>query len=678
MAQTKEYRQDSLTGGMDTRNPNGSVSPDSYRLIVNMDGSDGRPFCRLPGFIKYDGSGDDNDCYNNRDLHDQMLGGQQYKAVVTTSAGQGCSDNISVSLRQSREPISFLKSISSPSGRRRLMAGTRSRLYINDDRNGNWRIIADQLGGVCYTPSAGCEQTRMRSATLGSATVLTNNVDPVMVWEFDAGVEGCSMWSADYMRELLEVGISAAEFVTEFQGFVFIGNVIADGFRVRNRIYWSDFNDPTSWIPGGESLAAFTDFGASEEIVGLLPIGGKLRVYTDKAIYDGSLVADTQLATAGLVFAFQEIYRGTAVPKYKNTLINAGGTHYFLGEDTIYRMAEYDTEPTEFQWISNASGVIYNGLAGEWVHQVDSIEPKPSINKDACENAVAGYREADNSVWFSWPTEDGDCPSLTLILWPTHGKSTVVTHGFTAFCEHTPDTSPTMRDFLGQIGLCDPADSLDVKEGAPCPSEYTENPTFEYLWNETEDPDLPMGEYAVLKEMCGLCLEDICRSCDADTKFLAPSSTDYCLKEFSKDAYYWEILLTQTPATFPNTGLAFYEQHPYTSLIMSDMANIKTSVEKTARGMKVGYVAADQDPPALLNCHVAGGEDADCVQWEVCQPEPMACQSATSGYRPQSYARFGCYTTGVYLGWRLFVEGVGGQFCLNSLAFRVIHDQRKW
>lgn len=682
MAETKEYRQDSLSGGMDTLHPNGSVSPDSYRLLVNMDGGDSRAFCRMGGFIKYDGGETGNTCFNNRDLHDQMLGGQVYNTLVTSvmpsSATEYVCGPLATSDRQSREPISLLKSISGPTGRRRLLAGTRSRLYVNDDRGGNWRILADQLGGGCWDSGEGCVPTRFKAATLGNATVLTNNADPVMVWEFDAGVDGCNKWSADYISDLLELGISNAEFVTEFQGFVMIANVTADGFRARNRIYWSDFNNPTSWIPGGESLAAYTELGASEEIRGILPIGGKVRVYTDQAIYDGTLVGDTQLAQAGLVFAFREIYRGTAVPRFNNTLVSAGGAHYYLGEEAVYRVAEYDTEPSEIGWISNAAGVIWRGLSADWVHQVETVSSYGPINRDACDNAVGAYRESDNSLWFSWPVEGNDCPALTLVLWLKTGKSTVYDHGFTAFCEHTPDTSKTMRDFLADIGLCNPINSLEVKEGNPCPRAYVPNTTYEYLWNETEDPDLPIGDNAALAPFCNLCLADICHSCDSDPRYLAASSDDYCIKDIRDDYFYRELLVSQTVATFPATSTATYEQVGYTSLVMSDFANLKTSKEKTARAIKVGYTAADQTPPSVMNMHIAGGEDADCVQWEILTPEPMACQPHQTGYRPQSYARFGAYTTGVHIGWRMFVDGVGGSFCINSVAFKVIHDQKKW
>lgn len=675
----KEIRQDSLSGGLDTRNPNGSVDPASYRLLVNIDGGEARSMQRLPGWVKF-GSGPA--CYNNRDLHDQMLGGQTYGETLTSVAVSSVSSEYcgpdQLRPNQCDESINFLKEITSSTGRRRLMAGTRSRLYINDDKGGNWRIIADGLGGACNDgTSCDCSPVHMQGATLGNVTVLTNNVDPVMLWEFDAAVGGCSQWSADYVTELLALGVRTAEFCCEFQGFIFIANVIMDGVRIKNRILWSDFNDPTSWTPGSESLAAFTELGSSEAILGMKPIGGKLRIYTDKAIYDGTLVGNTDLAQAGLVFAFTEIYRGSATLKYKNTLIATKNHHYFLGEDELYRMAEYDNEPTAFQWMHNAVGAIFHGIPVGWVHPITTIDTFGEINREICDMAVCGWREMDQSLWISYPEGEFLCPSKTMILWPDLQKATLVDHGFSAFTEYSPSVASSLRDWLGEIGLCDPADDVGIKEGNPCPSDFVPV-AYSGLRNATEDTSLPMAEDSVLQTLCNVCIEDICRQCAADTKFIMADSTDYCLKEYAPGTYYREGLSSKTTATFPEVGVGTYYQGEYTSLIQTDNTNLGSSTNKKARALKAGYTADDQYPPSNLNCMVGGGEDPGCPEWEVPRSVPMDCIAATTGFRPSSYARFGVFTTGTYLSWRLYVEGVGGQFAINSVAFKYLPEQVNW
>ena len=673
MPEPKVYRQEVLSGGMDTRNPDGNVSPDSYRMLVNIDGSDTRRIGRLPGWTRY---GADQSCYKNRDLHDQMVGAQTYRETQTTAGVSFCTGGELTRANQCQESITLLHSVSSPTGARRLMAGTKTRLYVNDDHSGNWRIIADGMGG-CFQDDEDCTcaPTRFKAATLGDETFLANNVDPVLVWQFDSAVQGCDERAAQYVVDLLEMGISTAELVVEFKGFVLIANVVQEGIRYKNRIFWSDFNAGSSWIPGGESLAGFTDLGASEEILNWATIGGKLRVYTNKAIYDGQLVGDSQLAQAGLVFAFTEVYRGTALPVYRNTLVKDKAYHYFMGETTIYRMAEYDTAPTEFSWIRFASGAVFNGIPSNWVEGAGNLFDTEPINPEMCDNAVAGWRERDGSLWFSYPITEGKCPFATLVLWPDNLKSTMLDHGFTAFVQHTPSGRQSWRDYLGDNGICDPAITLAAKEGNPCPSDY--NPAgFEYLWNETEDGTLPMGPNAAFSNFCGVCLADLCRTCETDVKFVMASSVDYCLKEYRDNIFYRERLASMATATFPETGVATYVHDGYTSLIRADASSLKSSKTKVVRKMRVAYTAQTQFPPSDMHCDVLGGEDPSCLQLEAGDSRPLQCVGADAHYRPDSYLHYGFYTTGVFLAWQLWVEGVGGQFSVTTTEFHVIHDER--
>lgn len=673
MSQTKDYRQEVLSGGMDTRNPDGNVSPDSYRLLVNVDGSDSRRIGRLPGWRKY---GADQSCFNNRDLHDQLIGAQTYQESSTTAGTTFCTGPELTRANLCKESVTLLHSVSSPTGARRLMAGTKTRLYVNDDYGGNWRLLADGMGG-CFQDDEDCicAPTRFKAATLGDETFLANNVDPVLVWQFDSAVEGCNQRAAQYVYELLSLGIETAELVIEFKGFILIANVIQDGIRYKNRIFWSDFNAGSSWIPGGESLAGFTDLGASEEILNWAIIGGKLRVYTNKAIYDGQLVGDSQLAQAGLVFAFTEVYRGTALPVYRNTLIRAGANHYFMGESTIYRMAEYDTSPTEFPWIRFASGAVFNGIPSEWVDGAGELFDTEPINPEMCDNAVAGWREKDGSVWFSYPITEGKCPFVTLVIWPDTLKATIIDHGFTAFVQHTPSTRTPWRDYLADAGICDPEETLAEKEGSPCGAGFS-SAGFTYLWNETEDASLPMGGNAAFSSFCGVCLADLCRSCETDVKFVMASSTDVCLKEYNESIFYRERYTGMTSATFPRTGTATYVQDGYTTLIRSDASSLKSARTKTARKMKAAYKAQPQFPASRMRCDVFGGEDPGCMQIEVGDDQALQCVAGDDHFRPNSYLSYSFYTTGVFLAWQLWVEGVGGQFSLTTTEFRVIHDER--
>ena len=92
--------------------------------------------------------------------------------------------------------------------------------------------------------------------------------------------------------------------------------------------------------------------------------------------------------------------------------------------------------------------------------------------------------------------------------------------------------------------------------------------------------------------------------------------------------------------------------------------------------MKVGYTALLQFPAAVMHADVFGGEDPGCMQMESGPERELACNTADDHFRPDSYLTFNFYTTGIYIAWQLWVEGVGGQFSLASTEFEVVCDER--
>jgi len=459
--------------------------------------------------------------------------------VYSTTPGSNvdyCKD-IFLLGRQCREAITLLHSFRSVSGRRRLIAGTMSRLYVNNETGGNWRILADGLGGSCHDPSdCTCSPKRFTSAQLGNTVIFCNGIDPVLVWQSDEAPNGCYGWSADYLMDLLALNISTAEVCGVYQGFLFIGDVTADGERIPSRLHWCDYNNPLHWAPGFESLAGFHDFGQGETILVVKPIGGKIRIYTDRAIYDGTIVADDRL------FSFQEVYRGERIPVYRHGFVNGGDFHMFMGEDTIYIMSEYDREPTPFEWCHLASGAVFRGLPSSWITAIDELDAFPPINDRNCNNIVGGWDGLNEAAWFSWPTGDDQCPSQSLILWPKRRKASLVDHGFTAFVTHQPDQDLQVRDFLASYGLCDPATGRLEKESVFCSEDYTPV-NYPYLRNATEDPDLPMEPDSFFAQLCNICIEDICQTCDVPSTFIMACAEGQNLVEFTRDSYVREVYI---------------------------------------------------------------------------------------------------------------------------------------
>lgn len=602
--------------------------------------------------------------------------------TVPASTSTICYDEKNLLGNQCPEAITGLFSMNSVGGRRRVIATTRSRIYVNDDRAGNWRIIADGLGGTCDNEEdCTCSPKRIKVASTGNSVLFANGIDPVIVWTFDEGPSGCFFWSADYVAELRQLEINTARVVQTWRGFAFIADVTEVGQRFTSRLYWSDYNAPTSWTPGGESLAGRHDFGSGETILAIEPIGGRLRIYTDKAIYDAVLVQDPER-----VFAFQEIYRdengGYGLLKYPNTLVNTGDSHTWLGEASMFELTESQRTPNRVAWAHRACAVIFEGLKAEWVQDFDGLAPFGRINANNCQNAVGGWDSARKAVWFSWPTGDNQCPNMSLVLWPRYQKSSIVDHGFTAFAMHKPQFSPSVRDFMVENNICNPYDLVVNKEGLPY--DMTGNASYSMLYNATETPGLPMDPNSAIASLCGICFEDLCERCEVNQRLLMASAEDKTIKEFTPDQFLRQMMVSQTPATFPETSVATYEDRGFYSMVQSDGSDYTTPSEKLINAVAVSFNSVEQIEPNDLFCQVGfGASGAECLSWQGSDPLPIECLDgpdfdAKTNERPGTLPRFAFYTRGTWLAWRLFTSGVGGSFCLSSVTLSVRRVAGTW
>lgn len=435
-----------------------------------------------------------------------------------------------------REAITLLYEAVSVGGRRKLMAGTKSRLYVLNERAGNYRILLDGQSGAYAPDNCECAQRRFKVAQVGNIVIITNNFDTIMTWEIDAGPSGCDLWSTEYVPDLQGLGIQKAGVVASWQGFAFLADVQVLNEHQGSRIYWSDLNDPRAWAPGGGSVAGSVDLGLGERVVAISPIGGQLRVYTirgdEKAIYNVSIVGGTE------ILSFQEIYRGPDGIEYENSLVNTGNTHVWFSSSGIMVLGEYDRTPQRIEWIYKADGVFYNGLPGEWLRDFDGLSGFGPVNKEMCHNVVGGYNSERKQIWFSWPTDENTCANMSLALNPVYRVATLVDHGFTAFLTYRPDYTTALRDFLAQYAGCDPSTLVMTKEGEPLPVEMGYMPA--YIRNETEDPDLPPVADSMCGYLGGLTLEDLCESCGVESVFVMASALDKTLKEFTPDQCFRE------------------------------------------------------------------------------------------------------------------------------------------
>lgn len=583
-----------------------------------------------------------------------------------------------------REAITLLYEAVSVAGRRKLVAGTKSRLYVMNERAGNWRILLDGQSGAYSSDNCECAQRRFKVSQVGNIVIITNNFDPVMTWEIDSGPSGCDMWSAEFVPDLQGLGIQKAAVVAAWRGFAFLADVQVDNEHHGSRIYWSDLNDPRTWAPGGGSVAGFQDLGLGERVVAIAPIGGQLRVYTtrgdEKAIYSVSIVGGTE------ILSFDEIYRGPDGIEYENSLVNTGGTHVWLSSSGVMVLGEYDRTPQRIDWIYKADGVFYNGLPGEWLRDFDGLSGFGSVNKAACHNVVGGYNSERKQIWFSWPTDDNQCANMSLVLNPVFKNATLVDAGFTAFLTYRPDYTLALRDFLAEFAGCDPTTMLMPKEGEAIhvePAPYSPA----YIRNYGEDPDAPADPNSVCAYLGGATLEDLCESCGVASVFVMASASDKSLKEFTPGQYFRETYVGPTVLfDCPETVEGTYAIEGYYSMLQSDAADFKEKIEKIINRAHVEFNAEAQTTPNLLYFHAGHGAQPSCLSWDTtARPVKLEClteknrrQHGLRNTRPDEIPSFRVYRKGVFLAWRFYSKGTGGGACYGGVVQSVRKSSGDW
>jgi hypothetical protein len=580
-----------------------------------------------------------------------------------------------------REAISFLFEAVSVSKRRKLLAGTKSRLYVLNETSGNWRILADGLGGLYQSDNCGCSARRFKAAQLGNIVIFTNSFDPVLSWNMDVGPNGCEFWSAAFIEDLQGLGVTRAGVVASWNGFVFIGDVAIDAEAQPSRLLWSDYNGPLSWAPGGESLAGDHDFGLGERIIAIEPIGGRLLVYTSsgntKAIYSTTIVGGDE------VLHFEEIYRGPDGIEYPNSLVNIGSAHVWGGQSGIMWLGEYDRVPTRPEWIHKSSGVIYSGTDPKWLASFPGLSSFPAINKKACEQFIGGYDSTSKTIWFSWPTGANICPNMSLILNHAYGHSSVVDRGFTAFVMHRPDYQMLLRDFLATYAGCDIG--LEAKEGQPY-ADLSIGLPVAYIRNENEDPDQPVDPNSLCARVSSMQLADFCPTCESESLFVMADAHDRTLKEFMPGGYFRERfvdsgLTYDCPYTVPGN----YASDGYYSMQQGDAYDYRVHEEKLINQAIVDFEAEPQTTPNDLFFQVAYGSQSGCMIWDSTSPKPLACtlegdetSMEAANQRPRELPTFKFYRKGAFLAWRFYVNGTGGGASFGALTLSVRRTSGEW
>jgi hypothetical protein len=563
------------------------------------------------------------------------------------------------------EAITHLASAGSDESYRTLIAAGQSRIYASNDHTGNWRVLADGLGGSDVDGCNTCTGRRFRSSQLGNYIMFTNDFDPVMAWKFGDPPTGLNLWSAHNVDDLLVIGITRARAITTFNGFLIIGNVDIEGEHKGSRIYWSDYNAPLSWIPNDQSLANFHEFALGEQILRIEPLGKFLFVYTDRALYQGVFVDNPDL-----VFQFNQIPTDNPL-RYEHSLVNTGNAHIYMANNGIYVVTPSDPRPRRYEWMHKSDAAAYVGIGSDILGGFAGLSPFGPLNQGACEQVVGGYNQMTEEVWFSWPTDDNECPNMSLVLSLRYEAADIVDHGFTAFTNYRPDYRPNLRDWLSAQGVCIATASDYIKEGQPSPIPTGDPP--DWLFNEQEDPSFPLDPDSWCSRLGNTTTAGLCDVCEGVPIFVMADAEDFTIKQYDEDTLFRERYVSESGT---------YVQDPYCTMLQSDMSNWQLDTEKNLKQVLADYDALEQEPASDLMCDVAYAAQPRCSTWKQLGARQLKCltefseaEHTTNNTRPDLAAKWPTYSRGRYIGFRLWIDDTGGGCCFSRAVLTMTQSQ---
>ncbi len=526
-ADTKDLSLAPLTGVLDVRSSPDSIPQGGVRWRQNFQTVGQGKLRRGSGFQKFLSTAN----YNNEDFHDQLL--------LFGTNGDGSNP-------RTRQPITLIKPATSMRQVRTLFVASQSCIMRLNEYSGNYKLIGSGFGGL---PSTSAAAPRFRAANLGDFLAFTNDFDRPQYHILEqTGLSGESLYTFD---DFELIGLRRARCVWTFASCLFFANVEMDSQRRGNRILWSNYNDPTSFDPARQdSITGYYDLYPYETILAGEALGSTFLIYTTHGIWEMSVVGGVQS------FAFRRVYSAEqnerqGVLAFPNTLISLGEAHLYGGSDGLYIYSQMYTKPERPEWLHRSSSVLYDRL-----------------DATNCEVHVAGFSADEVLISVAEEGQANACPNVSLRIHSKYNVCDTVDHGFTAFCNYSPQRTPTIRDFIIEHGICTVQGLTDlgygyVNEGLPRPMFELpvgfEGPNHIYTDQTVDVGGVLVEDYdqaeAVSDSLCALLagetLDDICKGCKAEAKFVAASSQDWCLKQLG-GVFYREICLN--PAETGETG----------------------------------------------------------------------------------------------------------------------------
>lgn len=201
-------------------------------------------------------------------------------------------------------------------GSAKLFAGDQGKLYLFNSATSDLDDVS-KAGTPAYdlSPNTG---ERWRFVQFGDTVIAAGGIDEE-IQKYQIGTDSVF---AD-----LSGTPPKADFIAVVRDFVWLANVNTGSGRVPYKVYWSGFNDPTSWTAGTDQ-SDFQEIPDAGAITGM--VGGEFcTILMERAIVRATYSGPP------LIFQFDKVEtaRGCKIP---GSVCNVGHTVFYLADDGFY------------------------------------------------------------------------------------------------------------------------------------------------------------------------------------------------------------------------------------------------------------------------------------------------------------------------------------------------------
>lgn len=268
-----------------------------------------------------------------------------------------------------------------PTLRKPIMAcGTK--IYRMDSLDGTW----DDITGAASITGG----YRFDFENFVGTAIMTNDWDVPLKWTGSGDVDELDV----------PTGLTRAKFVTKFQNYCFLANVVVGGVDMPSRFYFSGLRDITSW-----SLLDFYEISKDdgEEITGFKVLGDRLVVYKTNSIYIVSFTGNADIpfvvnktnSHVGCIapYSIQETNNGHVYLAYDGVYFFDGNNSYKLSDKISNTILGYSQAN-----FSNAVSMYQKNKNRYWLSFATSANNDRVITWDSFNNAWSLYEGMNPSA----------------------------------------------------------------------------------------------------------------------------------------------------------------------------------------------------------------------------------------------------------------------------------------